>query len=507
LPRPTRYDWHANANTETAGTISTTHIYFQNPALGGELGTFGISWGSGTNDIATIVDDKGGSLAAGDWVVVFKANAVNNQSIALCYRFNCPAGLRKVTVTLTTGETFLNLGSLMTNRVATAAPFISSSSANPTGKTLQAGGINTGANNEVFFVGYMAVTALTPLATLTHFSAPGNDYTLWGTDSVGEYTGIYGYEPVAGTFNPAITSSRSQTQTAMVLAAFKTQAGAGGDVPRVAQIAQTSCMNLSHGSFNAGTTFTFDFPCAPDINMIVLEYDDPNQIFNVKRTITSLPGNAWQGTPDIALPASAHIGAVYCEDAAVDKNMQITLSTSSAPSGAVGFFITVRGIRNAGKMIAKASGTATRSVVPPTTQSNVLSSAIVVTKPGTLLLAFSQEERQTPTTITPTAGTFLPMMPDHTGVYEGIQGNHDTGLGHMYVGPGSYNFDITYSDNEGGLTVEGLGLQVFAIETKVLQPVLRRHKRSRDGLLMLGTFDTKRWFAPRPRRNRDVECR
>jgi hypothetical protein len=151
--------------------------------------------GSASNVVSTIVDNLGGSLAGGEWVLdKHQADAGHGQSAGIWRRSNCPDGVQTATVTFTGATSFDQFYALKANRIKTSSPIAGSAvGGNPTGTSLAAGSISPGVAETfvIFFTTESSGTAR-PGTALTTFTAPAN-YTLFGPDGLNETCGMYGY--------------------------------------------------------------------------------------------------------------------------------------------------------------------------------------------------------------------------------------------------------------------------------------------------------------------------
>lgn len=479
MPTPDKVQWVSYPGRASSDTPQW-HIRYPNATESGDTLIISGQMGSSSNLVSTIVDDQGGSLAGGQWVLVkFQGNATDNQGVAMYRRTNCPAGVRDVLVTMTANG-FSNWEGILLNNLDTSASPLDGTPAGgtPTGTSLAAGNITTSTAN-TFWVSKMACTSLDVISNPTTFSAPAN-YAIYASNgTVYETTCMFGTQASSGTFNPAITSSRSLTRTAMVTAAFKTASSGGTPNVTRAEVRFMMVVQMSDPStkFTPGTSITFMVPCPSvlGVNCLAIAFDDSNGIYGTSPAskTSSSPTNTW--TSPVAVqcgnPANgAWAGFVVAENASVSATGTVTLSSLTTPpdGSSAGFVLFVFGIANAGGIDTSRFGNDTLVSVPPVTINNALDTAIATSQNNEVVLVFTQEERQTPTNITASSGTAKIMMPD-ISIYEGIEGCHDSGIAILdAANAGNYNFNVSFSDYEGGLTVEKWAVTAIAIKSALI---------------------------------------
>jgi len=469
VPTPTKKQWIGYPILSQTATTSW-HVRLPNAAEAGETILIVGQWGSGSDVVSAIADDQGGTLAGGDWVKdKVQANATDNQSGGLFRRSNVPAGTREITITLSSSVSFVQFSALLVNNLATSSPVDGTpAGGNPTGKSIAAGNITTATAN-TFFVTIAFCTSGASIRPLCTFSA-ASGYELWAPDPTQFSCGMYGVQAAAGTFNPALHTDNSWTRSVAIAVAYKT-ASAGGSPKSTVEVRSVQIVNFNAVTGSPGVTLgPFNIPMQAGVNTIAMAFDDGNGIFNSnpKANTLTTPPNTFDGTTVIdggGNPARFHIGWVYKVGANTSPAGTMTLLVTSSPTQSTnGFVVFIYGLANA-KYDTDQSGTGTLNTVPPVTQNNVLSSALTTAEDGEVILLMQQEERQTPTTIAATNGTFRALMED-VGVYEGPDCGHDTGWGIQDAATaGNYNYNVTWSDYEGGLTVAEWAAQAIAFKT------------------------------------------
>jgi hypothetical protein len=486
MSAPTKIQW-----INYPGWMSTTtwHVRLPNAAAAGDSIFITGQFGSGTDVISAIADDQGGSLAGGQWVKDGVVGTADNQSICLLRRVNVPASTRVITITFSATTGFSQFEGLLVNNIATTSPLDGTVATNgaASGTSIAAGNVTTTTTN-TFWVSKMAVTTLGVKTVATRFTAPAG-FTLWAPNGVHDTCCMYGNVAAAGTFNPAIQLSRSVGTSAMITAAYKTTTSGGSpSVKAHVQFVYNLCLNDSSGNFSIsnGGSATFDLPAPSTVNALLFHYDDGGQQWGLDGVTTPVskivtnPANTFTGEPivECGSPASsACLGCAHVEDASVSEAGSITLGTfpNGATSTASGFFCTVYGMANVESKDQFQSGRNTLATVPPVTQNNVLGTALTLAEVDELVLFFSQEERQTVTAITATNGTPRILVPD-TGVYESNDTVHDSGMAILdgLAAGTTVNFNITWSNYEGGLTVEQWGAFAISFKTRSATPQTTR---------------------------------
>jgi len=469
VPTPTKKQWIGYPILSQDST-TTWHVRLPNAAESGDTILIVGQWGSGSDIVSAIADDQGGTLAAGDWVKdKIQSNATDNQTGGIFRRSNVPAGTRVITLTLSASVSFVQFSALLVNNLATSSPVDGTpAGGNPTGKSIAAGNITTATAN-TFFVTIAFCTSGASIRPLCTFDA-ASGYELWAPDPTQFSCGMYGVQAAAGTFNPALHTDKSWTRSVAIAVAYKT-ASAGGSPKSTVEVRSVQVVNFNAVTGNPGLTLgPFNIPMQDGLNTICMAFDDGNGIFNSnpKGNTFTTPPNTFDGTTVVdggGNPSKHHIGFVYKVNAAMSLTQTMTLLVTATPQTTnTGFVVFIYGLANA-KFDTFQSGSGTLASVPPVTQNNVLTSALTTAEDGELILLMQQEEQQTPTTIAATNGTFRECFED-VGVYEGPDCGHDTGWG-VQDAPtaGNYNYNVTWSDYEGGLTVAEWSAQAIAFKT------------------------------------------
>jgi hypothetical protein len=479
VPQPTKKHWIGYPQMAQTAT-ALWHVRLPNPAEAGDTIIIVGQWGNGADIVSAIADDQGGSLAGGQWVKdKIQSNATDNQSAGIFRRSNVPAGTRVVTITLSSSVVFTQFAGLLVNNLAPSSPVDGTpAGANPTGTSIAAGNITT-STTDTFVVFYAACTSGAAIPALCLYTAPAN-YDLWAPDPCQFSCSMAGSQVAAGTFNPTLTSSKSWTRSIAMAVAYKT-ATSGGAPKSTMEVLSVQAMTFNATTGSPGTTIgPFNVPMQAGVNTIAMSYDDGNQIFNTdpKGNTSSNPSNTFDGTNLIHggnNPARFSIGWVYKVGASVSPQGTMTLKVSSTPTQTTnGFCVFIWGISNVTSFDTSQDGFGLISSVPPVTQNNVLSTAIQTSVPDQLILLMTQEERQTPTSVVATNGTLQSLLSD-LGVYQGIDGEHDTGYGHLYAAsPGSFNFNLSFSDYELGGNVEEWAAQAISFKQSFFSPQVGR---------------------------------
>jgi hypothetical protein len=458
------------------------HVRFPEPTASGDTVIVVGQWGTSSDITGTVVDDQGGSLAGGQWVKdKFQADAGHGQGGVYYRRSNCPAGLQSVLVTPSSANAFTQFSGMMCNNLATSSPVDGTpAGGNPTGTLLAAGNITT-ATTDTFVVCMSFCTSGASLPGMPLFTA-ASGYKLWASDPTQFSCGMYGIQAAAGTFNPALTSSKSFSGSVTMAVAYKT-ASSGGGPKSTAQVLSVQRINFNAVTGSPGTTLgPFNVPMQDSVNTVLMAFDDGNQIFdsNPKTHTASNPSNTFDGTTVIhgnGNPAKHATGFVYKVDAdfgADPDTFTMTLTVTSSPTQTTnGFTVTIYGLANA-EFDTFESGTGTSASTSfPLTISNMLSSALVTAEDNEVIIVQQQEEQETPTNIVASSGTFNNLMEDYD-VYAGPDSNHDSGYGVQYADTqGSFNYSTTFSDYESpGLPTAEWTIQAIAFKSKPINPTI-----------------------------------
>lgn len=472
MPTPTKKQW---IGYPVAGqsTNSTWHVRLPNAAEAGDTIIIVGQWGNGADIVSAIADDQSGTLAGGQWVKdKIQSNATDNQTGGIFRRSNVPAGTRVVTITLSSAVSFTQFSGIVVNNLATSSPVDGTpSGGNPTGTSIAAGNITT-STADTFVVMYGACTSGATIPTLCQFTAPAN-YELWAPEPCYFACAMYGTQSAAGTFNPTLTSAKSWTRSIAMAVAYKT-ASSGGAPKSTVEVRSVQVVNFNATTGNPGTTIgPFNVPMMSGVNTLSMAFDDGNGIFNSnpKANTATSPSNTFDGTTVVdggGNPAKHHIGWVYKVGASLSLTGTMTLTVTATPQATnTGFVVFIFGLANVASFDKFQSGSGNLASVPPVTQNNVLSSAITTAENGEVILLIQQEEQQTPTSIAATNGTIRVLFED-IGVYEGPDCGHDTGWGIQDAATaGSYNYNVTFSNYEGGLTVAEWSAQAIAFKSAV----------------------------------------
>jgi hypothetical protein len=276
-----------------------------------------------------------------------------------------------------------------------------------------------------------------------------------------ESAGQYGVQASPTTFSPAVTSSRSFTSAIALCVAYKTGT-AGGAASSNAEVQFVQIVNFNQGKVTlSGTSYTFNVPCAPGINILDVATDDGDGIYS---SLSSSPSNTWTSTTPVV--NSVTVRHVYATNASTSGTMTLTVTTTTAPqSASVPFELVIFGISNGGAFDKAQSGSGNLASVPPVTQNNVLTTALTTAEANEVILFYLQEVQQTVTAITATVGTALGYWID-CGQYELLVGTHDGGPASVAAAAATaYNFNVSWSDYEGGLQVSNWAAQAVAFKT------------------------------------------
>jgi len=456
MTAPTKVNWYQYPIFQ--GSASVWHVYLETPSVAGDSIFVGGQTGSGgANPITSIVDDKGNTFT------VDKYQTGGQGAFIASARQIATGGSTKITITFSSAITFTQHFCMCCNNIGTGS--VVAGGNNPSGTVLTTATINTnGGIGETFVLAVFFEDSGQSITAPTRFTAPtsGNLATLWAPDGVDwESAGLYAKSVAPNaSYNLTLTSGNAFTSGVSAIVAYPVQAGVGAGPGTGIEIAQTQRLNFNSSKANPwpGTTYTVDMPIPSDCDCIAIEYVDAN-IFHagVPGNTSSSPSNTFTAETAVVLPGGvAAMGWLHKENAAVSLTGSLTVTVTSAPASQnIEFQLIIKALRNVRGFGTAQSGTGTLNSVPPVTQNNALGSAIVTTEANQLILFCTQEVQQSPTTIAATSGTFRQTMPD-VGVYESFDLTHDSGDGSQIAATaGSYNYNTSYSDYEGGLVVSG----------------------------------------------------
>src|ERR1043165_7041467 len=236
-------------------------------------------WGTSADITGTVVDNLGGSLAGGQWKkALFTPDAGHGQGGVYYYRNNCPAGVQSVLVTPTSANAFTQFNGMLMNNIDTSASPLDGPpiGANPTGASRAAGNITTSVETFVVCMSWCTSGATLPGMPLY---TPASGYSRWACDPTQFSCGMYGTQ-AAGTFNPALTTSKSFGGSITQAVAFKT-ASSGGSPKATAQVVSVQRINFNAVTGSPGTTLgPFNIPMQPGVNGVAYAFDDGNNIFD-----------------------------------------------------------------------------------------------------------------------------------------------------------------------------------------------------------------------------------
>jgi hypothetical protein len=455
---PVKTDWSQYPLIQ--GAVSVYHVYLPNAMkLGDSAFVVGQTGNGGANPFTSIADDVGNTFT------VDKYQTGGQGAFIASARNVGTAGGRKITLTLSAATTFMQASCFCANNVGSGT--VVAGGNNPSGTSLVSASINTTTIGESFVLAVFCEDSGQAITAPTRFTAPSGA-VLWAPDGTIETASLYAKSVASNaSFSLTLTSNNSFTSGVSAIVAYPVSAGAGSDPTSAAEVRQIQRINFN--CFKADpwptTTLTVDMPIPADCDSIAIAYADAN-IYHagVPSNTTSSPSNTFAATTPVSLPGGvAAIGWVHKTLASVSLTGTITFVVTSAPAAQnIEFQVFIFGLAGVRALDTTQSGTGTLNTVPPVTQSSVLTSPIVTGSTGELILFFTQEVQQTPTTIAATSGTALQTMPD-TGVYESFDLTHDAGLAYQYaISPGSYNYNTSYSDYESGLVVSGWAAQAIS---------------------------------------------
>jgi hypothetical protein len=479
---PTNVQWNGGGTFSTGGSSNPTGVIIRmvDPCEQGDTALVFAGYGSGSDVISAVSDDRGGTLANGAWVKDKTiANAGNGQSLTVMRRSNCPDGLFNITITFTGQTGFINFCTMKVNNLAPFSPVHVSSSSNNTGTSLTAGAVTTTVD-DVFWVFAASNTSPGAPTSPWRYTLPAETNDLTATLAcplaVDAFCVMYGMKRSQGSLNPALGLNQTFAGSAIALVAYKTAPGVGSKPlvsygGRVKWVLNQNTAGWVNGG-QMGTSHQWTVPWDPEINGIAITYDDPNSIYrvNIASNTSSSPANTWTATtPQLCGTGGAgpYVGWLYNIGGSYTKAMTVTQVFTSAPShGSPNMQTLVFGLVGVGAFDVVAGFGDNPNVAVPTTRTNVLGgSPLVPTQRNGLILWHVQEDQQTVGDVTSSTGLPTRRHHDDPGIYALGENYHDGGIGHQYHEGDAgtqYNYSVSYVNYEGGLNLTNLGGQWIA---------------------------------------------
>jgi hypothetical protein len=453
MPTPTKIQWIGLPLDNLTTPPAIYHVRLPRPSAAGDTIIIIGTYGSDTDVISSITDDQSNTYVKDKTV----SDGTAFQSAVIARASNIAANTRVVTINFSAGTAFLQFSGLLVNNL-TSSPVDVSNGQVTSGTSISCGAMTTTVDND--FIVFAAFDdsggAITAPTTFTAHAG----FTLWAPDSLSESSGQYGVKTTAGAITPALTVSRSTASSIALAVAYKTgTAGGAASSNAEVQFIQFVNFNNAKATFSI-TSYTFNVPCASNINLLDLATDDANGIYT---SLSSSPSNTWTSTTPVV--SGVTIRHVYATSASTSDTMTLTMGTSIAITASNSFEAIIFGVSNGGAFDVAQSGSGLLSSVPPVTQNNVLTTALTTAEANELILFYAQEEQQSITGITSTVGTALEYFND-LGVYELLDGVRDGGPASVSAASATaYNFNVSWSDYEGGLIVGHWAAQAAAFKT------------------------------------------
>lgn len=415
-------------------------------------------YGSGSDIISSITDDQTNTYTKDKT----QADATNSQSAVIARASNVAANTRVITINFSGATNYTQFSCMRVNNLATSTPVdTSGGQVDTSGDASWTTGNITTTQTDTFVVAcYFDDTGSLVTAPTTYTADTG--YTLWATDPTGESACQFKVVASASTFNPTITSSRTSGSVIALVVAYKTSAGVGGAPSANAEVVCLQFTNFNDSKVNfSGTSYTFNFSC-PGVTVINVATDDGNSIYS---SLSSSPSNTWTSTTPVTNGVT--VRHVYATSASATGTLTLTVTVTSAPTTTTNpFELVIWGIAKGGAFDTSRSGSGATNSVPPVTTNNVLTTALTTAEANEVVLFYLQEVQQTVTNITASTGTALPTFLD-LGEYELLVAVHDAGPAHLYAASATnYNFNVSWSDYEGGLQVSNWAAQAVAFKTQ-----------------------------------------
>lgn len=278
-----------------------------------------------------------------------------------------------------------------------------------------------------------------------------------------------------GTFNPTVeivTSAgvpRSFGASITFALAYEIEEGVGSpnptsDVEFV--FAHDINPNGTNGKGGFGTSYKIQLPYGGWATTVGLTYDDSCGFASAPgpaSRIADSQGNTWLEKGTIVSGGSATIGFVVCQNGNFSSDPKAIMTIGTLPSapgaGANSLSMTIFGAVKVREIGTAQTGSGNNATSAPTTLNNVLTSAVQAVYAKEALYGYSQEDRQTVTAVTASAGTPINLMVD-ANAYFSFDGDHDCGHWIQYVDaaqslPVSINYNIHWEPYEGAPNAPG----------------------------------------------------